>query len=149
LEEGRLVMRRTRGNTMAFYAAFILFVGVPLMALTWDIGRLRAAQAKLSVAAEAGCAAYVSLANADAWSSGGSAQFNPNGQVAALGAFYNTAPPESTLFITPLKGAGDLLKAHCTARTTVHPFIDIGLGDYHATVYADAKADWVFGPFPK
>jgi hypothetical protein len=142
-------MRRTHGNTMALYAAFILFVGVPLMALTWDIGRLRAAQAKLSVAAEAGCAAYVSLADADTWITGGEARFNPNAQTASLVAFSNTAPPESTLFITPLKGAGDLLKAHCTARTTVHPLIDVGLGDYHAMVYADAKADWVSGPFPK
>jgi len=140
-------MRRARGNTMAFYAMFILLVGVPLIALTWDLGRLRGAQAKLSNAVEAGCAAYVNLANADAWSSGGPAQFNPNALIAAQGAFSNTAPPESTLFITPLNGADDLLKAHCTARTTVHPFIDIVLGDYHATAYADAKAKWVSNYF--
>jgi hypothetical protein len=140
-------MRRTRGSTMAFYAMFILIVGVPLMALTLDIGRLRAAQAKLSVAAEAGCAAYVNLVDADLWSSGGPAQFNPNAQIAAIGAFYNTAPPGSTLFITPLKGPGDLLKAHCTATTTLRPFIDLGLGDYHTTVSADAKSVWVNGPF--
>ena len=132
---------------MALYAAFILFVGVPLMGFACDIGRLRAAQAKLSVAAEAGCAAYANLVNADVWSTGGNAEFNPNAQTAAMGAFYNTAPPGSTLFISPSHGAGDLLKAHCTARTTIHPFIDLGLGDYSATVFADAKADWVNGPF--
>jgi hypothetical protein len=132
---------------MALYAAFILFVGVPLMALTWDIGRLRAAKAKLSVAAEAGCAAFVSLPNADAWITGGESQFNPNAATAALGVFYNSAPPGSTLFITPTIGPGFLMKAHCTATTTLHPFIDLGLGDYSATVYADAKSEWVSGPF--
>ncbi len=140
-------MRRTRGNTMALYAAFILFVGVPLMALTWDISRLRAARAKLTSATEAGCAAFVNLVDADAWITGGPQQFSPNARTAALGAFYATAPPGSTLFITPSIGPGMLMKAQCTGFTMVHPFIDVGLGDYSATVYADAKAEWVSNPF--
>jgi hypothetical protein len=141
-------MRRTRGTTMALYAAFILFVGVPLMALTWDIGRLRAAKTKLSNAAEAGCAAYVNLVDADSWIfTQGAPKFAPNAATVALSVFYASAPPGSILFITPSIGPGNLMKAQCTANTTVHPFIDLGLGDYSATVYADAKAEWVSNPF--
>jgi hypothetical protein len=142
-------MRRARGNTMALYAAFILLVGVPLMALTWDIGRLRAAKAKLYNAAEAGCAAFVNTLDADTWilSKGSQPQFSPNARTAALSVFYASAPPGSILFITPSIGPGMLMKAQCTATTTIHPFIDVGLGNYSATVYADAKAEWVSSPF--
>ena len=118
------------------------------MALTWDIGRLRAAKTRLSNAAEAGCAAYVNLVDADSWIfTKGAPKFAPNAATTALSVFYASAPPGSILFISPRIGPGNLMKAQCTATTTVRPFIDLGLGDYHATVFADAKAEWISNPF--
>jgi hypothetical protein len=142
-------MRRARGNTMALYAAFILFVGVPLMAFTVDVSRLRAAQVKLMAATEAGCAAYANSVNADVWITGGQYQFASNAQVSAVSVFYLTAPPNSWLNIAPDIGNGLPMQAHCIGGTTVYPFIDMGIGEYHATAYADSKSAWASNPFTK
>ena len=45
-------MRRARGTTMALYALFIVFVCVPLLGYTADVGRLRAKQAQLATATQ-------------------------------------------------------------------------------------------------
>ena len=50
-------MRGYNGATMALYAMFIAFVGVPLLGVTVDISRVWVKKAELSNAVEAACSA--------------------------------------------------------------------------------------------
>jgi hypothetical protein len=62
MEEGRVVgvmpRTRSRGNTMALYAAFLVTVGIPLMAMGVDVSRVYLMKVKLRQATEAACQAY-------------------------------------------------------------------------------------------
>jgi hypothetical protein len=146
MEEGRMVMRRARGSTMAFYAMFILMVGVPLMALTLDIGRVRRATVKLGNATEAACAAYANMMDVAAWQNGVH-QFAPGAEAHARSFFYWSAPPNAGIGFTPIIVEGHPMQVQCRASAFVVPFIDLGLGNYSVSVTADAKADWISGPF--
>jgi hypothetical protein len=53
-----MLRMRFRGNTMALYAAFLVTVGIPLMAMGVDVSRVYLMQVRLRNATEAACEAY-------------------------------------------------------------------------------------------
>jgi hypothetical protein len=56
---------KNRGVSMALYAMFLAFVGVPLLGATVDVTRVWLAKAELANAVQAACSAYAN--SADLW----------------------------------------------------------------------------------
>jgi hypothetical protein len=54
----KMIRKRIRGNTMALYAAFLVTVGMPLLALGVDGSRVMVMKVRLRQATEAACEAY-------------------------------------------------------------------------------------------
>ncbi|MBN1439697.1 MAG: hypothetical protein JW929_09830 [Anaerolineales bacterium] len=133
-------MRRERGATLALYAAFLVLVGLPLMALTVDASRAYLANVRLRGATQAGCLAYVRSLDAAHFIDTGETRLSGSAAGNAYQVFLPSAPRGATLEIVPMEKDGRVV-ALCTGKLEFHGIIPV-VSVFHLKSEAAAKADF-------
>jgi Flp pilus assembly protein TadG len=129
-----------RGGTMALYAIFIGTVGLGLLALTVDVGRLYSAKARLMSATEAACSAYVRSLDTKWFMDRGKTRLSPSAAGNAYEVFVPSAPEGATLQLSS-QVRDDRVVAVCTGRYETRPIIGI-VPMYEIEARSAAKADF-------
>lgn len=131
---------RLRGGSLALYAAFLVVAGLPLLALTVDVGRAFAANARLRGATEAGCLAYVRSLDTRKFIEEGKTELTPSAGGNANQVFVPFAPKGSTLEISSQIKDGRVV-ALCVGRYSLRGLIPL-IPAYELTSRSAAKADF-------
>jgi hypothetical protein len=138
-------MRRFRGATMALYAMFIGFVGVPLLGVTVDLTRVWVTKAELTNAVEAACSAYANTPDVDAFMEGKGVNLGPKARSEGYRLFGYNNPKGGSLtnmsFVVNEEPAGfTLVAATCSGTATVRPMIFAGVVSFNVVKTVTVKA---------
>ncbi|MBN1438041.1 MAG: hypothetical protein JW929_01420 [Anaerolineales bacterium] len=132
--------RRASGATMALYAAFLVLVGLPLLALTVDVTRAYLASAQLRGATTAGCLAYVRSLEMKRFIDEGETVVSGDAAGNAYQVFGPSAPEGAVLEVAPDERDGRVV-ALCTGRYNLDVIIPL-IPDFEIRAEAAAKADF-------
>lgn len=133
-------IHRKNGATMALYAAFLVLVGLPLLALTVDVSRAFLAAARLRGATEAGCLSYVRSLDTKKFIQNGETFLSGSSVGKAYEVFAPFAPQGSSLEVVPTT-KDDRVVALCTGRYNLDAIIPL-IPAYQITATSAAKADF-------
>jgi hypothetical protein len=138
---------KSRGVSMALYAMFIAFVGVPLIAATVDITRVWLKRAELTNALEAACSAYANTPDTDAFINQGRTVLGAKARGEGYRLFGYNIPEAGSLtgmsYVTDEEGGPfpPVITAQCSGTASIRPIVFIGLlsFDLEKTVAVKAK----------
>ncbi len=132
-------MRRLRGNTMAFYAAFLAICGLPLLAVTVDVSRAYLLSVRLRSATEAGCEAYANSLDIEAFKDAEGLRFK-NAYTNAYNAFNTTMGSSAGFSAFESRSNSDPQEVVivCGGGATLTPLVPL-IGHYDITASATAK----------
>jgi hypothetical protein len=100
--------KKFRANTMAFYAIFLVTVGIPMMALCIDASRVMVMKVRLREATEAACQAYANSLDVKEFIFNNELVFNegmPNAMKVFTGALKNAGTFVPVQYRKPGEGA--------------------------------------------
>jgi hypothetical protein len=140
-------MRRYRGATMALYAMFIAFVGLPLLGVTVDVTRVWLKKAELANAVEAACSAYVNTPDAEAFTRGEGIKLGTEARGEGSRLFGYNMPKGGALtsmdFEVKDEGAGHIIViATCSGRASIRPIIFAGVASFEVVKTVTIKSKY-------
>jgi hypothetical protein len=139
---------RSRGNTMALYAAFLVTVGIPLLAMGADVSRVYLMKVKLRQATEAACQAYANSIDIVKFRDNDELVFT-KGRENANKVFYEALGDEASFFPSEVRDTGKDVALEggivvkkivilCTGTAFVDAMVPFW-GNYSITASASAK----------
>jgi hypothetical protein len=139
--------RRYAGATMALYAMFIAFVGVPLLGVTVDITRVWLKKAELANAVEAACSAYVNTPDVTAFEEGQGIKPGPDARGEGYLIFSYNMPDGGELtnmqFEVKDDGKGSTVAiSTCSGRATIRPIVFAGVASFEVVKTVTVKAKY-------
>jgi hypothetical protein len=139
--------KRLRGNTMALYAAFLVTVGLPLLALGVDFSRVELFRVKLRSATEAACEAYANSLDIAAFRDGEGIKLK-NAYHNAYIVFHDAMPQEASFVANETRkddGGAEKVVIICTAGLSIHPVIPL-ISNYYISTTATSKTKFSTSP---
>jgi hypothetical protein len=127
---------------MAFYAAFLVTVGMPLMALTVDASRVMVMKVRLREATQAACQAYGTMLDYKAFQYNEVWKFKNTAMQEAYRAFYLALPSGGSISISATEkssGIDHIYVVECRGRLIVSALLRVGRSYYNLNQYAQVK----------
>jgi hypothetical protein len=139
------ITRRSRGVSMALYAMFLAFVGVPLLGATVDVTRVWLKKAELANAVEAACSAYANTPDTGVFKSSGNAVLGAKAQGEGYRLFGYNMPTGGSLTnmsydVEEESPTLKLIVATCSGSATIRPIVLAGLVSFEVRKTVQVKA---------
>jgi hypothetical protein len=124
---------KTRGVSMALYAMFIAFVGVPLLGATVDVTRVWLKKAELDNAVKSACSAYANSADLRKFKSDGILELGAEARAEGYRFFGYNIPQGAELASMDYSVSAEnefVIIASCSGHASVKPIVFGGLASF-------------------
>jgi hypothetical protein len=128
---------------MALYAAFLVTVGIPLMAIGADVSRVYLMQVRLRNATEAACEAYANNLDVKTFCDTGIWHFNDQAASDAYRVFFQSIPTGGSISYNATEkipsDSGHIFVVECRGQLIVSPILWVGISYYNLTQIVQVK----------